>query len=167
MSRGPRFKVAFRRRRHARTDYRKRLALLKGGKPRAVVRKTSRNTIAQFIRYDRQGDLVAAAAISQELGRYGWKGSTSSVPAAYLTGYLAGKRAVREGIEEAVLDVGLYPPTKGSRVFAALRGMVEAGVAIPHGEGITADDARLRGEHITEETIKHFDKVKAELEALK
>ncbi|EQD30588.1 50S ribosomal protein L18P, partial [mine drainage metagenome] len=37
MSTGPRYRVAFRRRREGKTDYRARLRLLKSDRPRAVV----------------------------------------------------------------------------------------------------------------------------------
>ena len=41
MSTSTTFKVKFRRRRELKTDYRKRLAMLKGNKPRLVVRKSN------------------------------------------------------------------------------------------------------------------------------
>jgi large subunit ribosomal protein L18 len=47
-----------------------------------------------------------------------------------------------------VLDIGLARATPGARVFAALKGAVEAGLEIPHGEEILPDDARTRGAHI-------------------
>ena len=50
---GPRYKVPFRRRREAKTNYRHRLKLLKSGLPRAVVRKSLKHTTVQFIKYDR------------------------------------------------------------------------------------------------------------------
>jgi len=94
----------------------------------------------------------------------GWEGSTSNVPAAYLTGYLAGKRAVQKGIEEAVLDIGLHVPTKGSRVFATLKGLIDAGLRIPSDKDILPSDERIRGEHIGENIVKAFEKVKSKME---
>lgn len=166
MAKGPRYRVPFRRRREGKTDYRRRLALLKSGKVRAVVRKTLANTIVQFVDFTPEGDRVLASAISKELERFAWKVGTGNVPAAYLTGYLAGKRALAAGVKEAVLDIGLHPPTGGGRVFAALKGVLDAGVRIPHGEEVLPDEARIRGEHISEEVLKLFEEVKAKLEAM-
>ncbi len=166
MSQGPRYRVPFRRRREARTDYRARLALLRSGLPRAVVRKTLNNTVVQLVAFDPKGDRIVASAVSGELREQEWKASTGNVPAAYLTGYLAGKRARAQGVERAVLDVGLVKPTKGSRVFAALKGLVDAGIEIPHGGEVLPPEERLRGDHIGRGVPDEFSKVKAKLEAL-
>lgn len=139
-----------RRRIEGKTDYRHRLALLKSGKTRLVVRKTNRYIIVQFIDYNRNGDIVRAYALSKELARYGWKHGTKNLPAAYLTGYLAGLRAMKEGIREAVLDIGRHPSTKGSRLYAALKGAIDAGIMVNHGEEILPDESRIRGAHIAE-----------------
>lgn len=166
MTRGPRHRVPFRRRREGRTDYRRRLALLKSGKPRAVVRKTNRSTTVQFVAYDASGDRVVAAATSQELPAHGWEAHTGNVPAAYLAGFLAGTRARAAGVEEAVLDIGLHVPSPGSRVFAALKGVLDAGVAVPHGEAVLPSDDRSRGAHVSEALATQTDKVKEKLEGL-
>jgi len=39
-------------------------------------------------------------------------------------------------------------PVKGSRVFAALKGAVDAGLKVPHSESILPDESRIKGEHI-------------------
>ncbi|MEE9237036.1 MAG: 50S ribosomal protein L18 [Thermoplasmata archaeon] len=166
MTRGPRYRVPFRRRREGRTDYRRRLSLLKAGKPRAVVRKTLSNTIVQFILFSEEGDQVVASAFSKELEGFSWEGSTGNVPAAYLTGYLAAKRARAVSVEEAVLDIGLHPPSKGGRVLGALRGILDAGIRVPHDEDILSEDSRIRGTHISEGMMGQFETVKAKLEAL-
>lgn len=159
MAHGPTYRVPFRRRREGKTNYRKRLALLKSGKPRMVVRKTLRRIIVQFIEFDPKGDRVIACADSKDLVKYGWKGSAKNTPAAYLVGYLAAKRALSKGITEAVLDIGLHRPTRGSRVFAALKGALDAGIAIPHGDDIFPSEERIRGEHISEDVVRMFEEV--------
>ncbi|MFQ5837575.1 MAG: 50S ribosomal protein L18 [Thermoplasmata archaeon] len=166
MSKGPRYRAPFRRRREGRTDYRKRLGLLRSGRPRAVVRKTLSNTIVQFVIYTPEGDRIVTSAVSKELERYAWKVPRGSVPAAYLTGYLAGKRALEAGLKEAVLDIGLHPPTRGGRVFAALKGVLDAGIQVPHDDDILPEEARIRGDHISKDVVKLFGEVKAKLEAL-
>ena len=159
MARGPRYHVEFRRRRLGKTDFRLRKKLIAGNLPRAVVRCTSKNTTIQFISFDPKGDIVAVAATTKELAKLGWTKATGNTPSAYLAGYLAGKRAADKGIKQAVLDIGLKSPTKGSKVFAALKGMVDAGVDIPHGEEILPGEDRISGSHINDEIPKMFETV--------
>jgi large subunit ribosomal protein L18 len=147
------------------TDYRQRQRLLRGRVPRAVVRISHRNANVQFITYDEVGDRVVASATSKELSKLGWSGATGNLPAAYLTGFLAGKRAAQNGIENAVLDIGLRGPTRGSAVFAALKGMLDAGINIPHGEDVLPAPERLNGAHIDENMIKIIEEVKSRMEA--
>lgn len=165
MARGASHRVPNRRRRSGRTDYRRRLRLLRGGRPRAVVRKSQRGLTVQFTEFHATGDRVRASAVSRELRKFGWTVSTGSLPAAYLTGYLAGKRATGAGIQAAVLDLGRAAPAKGARVFAAMQGIIDAGVEIPHAEDVRPDPERLGGSHLSEEARKQFTRVKAQLEA--
>ncbi|NOY11893.1 MAG: 50S ribosomal protein L18 [Archaeoglobi archaeon] len=148
MARGPRYRVPYRRRREGKTNYRKRLKLLLSRKPRLVVRVTNRRVIAQVVEYHPDGDRTLVYADSKELEKFGWKGDLNNTPAAYLTGLLVGKKAREAGIEEAILDIGLRTPSRGARVFAVLKGAVEAGLEVPHSEEILPDESRLRGEHI-------------------
>jgi large subunit ribosomal protein L18 len=151
MAKGPRYKVPYRRRREGKTNYRKRLKLLLSRKPRLVVRITNRRVIAQIIEYHPDGDRVLVGVDSTMLARdYGWKGDLNNTPAAYLTGLLVAKKALEKGIKEAILDIGLHTPTRGGRVFAVLRGAVEAGLEIPHSPEVLPDDSRIRGEHIAQ-----------------
>lgn len=150
MASGPRYKVPMRRRREVRTDYHQRLRLLKSGKPRLVARKSNNQTTAQLVATGPQGDETIASATSADLAEYGWEAPTGNLPAAYLTGYLAGKRAVDAGAEQAVLDIGLNTATPGSRVFAVQEGAIDAGLDIPHNDAVFADWDRTRGGHIAE-----------------
>jgi large subunit ribosomal protein L18 len=139
-----------RRRREARTDYHQRLRLLKSGKPRLVARKSNNQVRAQLVTTGPNGDRTHAAAESNDLAEFGWEAPTGNMPAAYLTGLLAGRRAVENGIEEAVLDIGLNSPTPGSKVFAVQEGAIDAGLEIPHNDDVLAEWERTRGEHIAE-----------------
>lgn len=163
MATGPRYKVPFRRRRSGRTDYRHRKALLKGGKLRAVVRRSNKHTRIQFVDYESGGDKVVASAVSTELVKLGWTHSGRSSAGAYLTGYLAGKRAREKGIEEAVLDIGLREPVKGSVLFAATKGLVDAGVDIPVDEEMVPAEDRIRGKHLKDGAEAQFDEVKSKI----
>lgn len=148
MAHGAKYRVPFRRRREGKTDFRQRLGLLLSGKPRLVARKTLNNNIAQLISYDEKGDGVLVSAHSKELVKIGYKGHCGNIPAAYLTGLLLGKKAVKEGYEEAVLDIGLQRATKGAAIFAILKGALDAGMDIPYSEDVIADEERLNGTHI-------------------
>ncbi len=163
MADGPRYRVPHRRRREGRTDYKRRLALLKSGKTRAVVRTQSNNTIVQFIDFDPDGDIVRAQANAHELPDLGWEGHTGNLPAAYLTGLLAATRAAEAGIEEAVLDIGLHDPNPGSAVFSALHGVLDAGVDVPHGDTVLPEDERLVGAHISDEAEAMTEEIKDEI----
>lgn len=161
---GPHYRVPFRRRREGRTDYRLRSRLLRGGKPRAVVRKTLHQVIVQIVEPSQGGDVVLATATARDLLKQGWSAGTGNLPAAYLTGFLAGKRAAAKGVSEAVLDIGAHKPTKGGRVFAALQGLLDSGIAVPHSPDILPSKERVRGAHIGEALAKSVDEFKSKLE---
>ena len=151
MARGPRYRVKFRRRREGKTNYYKRLKMLRSGKLRLVVRKTLKHVIAQIVRATATGDYTLVSAHSRELARdYGWRGYTGNLPAAYLVGYLTGLKARKRGVEEAILDIGLHAATRGAKVFAALKGAVDAGLKVPHSEEVLPSEDRVRGVHIAE-----------------
>ncbi|MBB6644836.1 50S ribosomal protein L18 [Halobellus ruber] len=150
MATGPRYTVPMRRRREVRTDYHQRLRLLKSGKPRLVARVSNNHVRAQLITPGPDGDETHAAASSEELGEYGWEAPTGNLPSAYLTGFLAGTRAVDAGLAEAVLDIGLNTATPGNKVFAVQEGAIDAGLDIPHNDSVLAEWPRNRGEHIAD-----------------
>ncbi|HYK93724.1 MAG TPA: 50S ribosomal protein L18 [Thermoplasmata archaeon] len=164
MSRGPRYRVPLRRRREGKTDYRLRLGLLRGGRPRAVVRFTNRRVLVAVTDFDPTGDRVLAAADSQELTRVGFpERGLASTPAAYLTGYLAGLRAKAAGRTDAILDAGLRRPASGGRLLSALKGLLDAGVEIPHGEKGFPSADRLNGSHLTPPLPKPLEAYRLEL----
>lgn len=151
MARDARYCLPYRRRREGKTNYRKRKALLLSGKPRLVVRGSLKNFVVQIIAAKPKGDEVLASAHSRELSKkFGWKAPRGNLPAAYLTGLLCGLKAKAKGIKEAVLDLGLHSPTKGARVFAALKGVLDAGLSVPHGEEKLPDENRIKGLHIAQ-----------------
>ena len=152
MKTGPRYHVKPRRHREHKTDYRRRLRLLRSNKPRIVVRQSLKTIRVQFVTFSPEGDKVLASAVSNELKtHYSWKHSMSSTPAAYLTGLLAGKRAKEQGIKEGILDIGLHHPTVGGKLFASLKGVLDAGIVCPHDKGMFPKDDRLYGAHINKE----------------
>jgi large subunit ribosomal protein L18 len=164
MAHGPTFRVAFRRRRQGRTDYRHRLRVLRSGQARIVVRRTNNNTIVQVIEYNETGDRVLATAQATELRKHGWTGHTGNLPAAYLAGLVAGRRAKRAGVETGVFDIGHQAPIAGGAVFAALAGLIAAGVDVPHGEDVLPSEERIQGGHTQDATKNAFATVKAKIE---
>lgn len=144
--------MPFRRRREGRTDYHVRYRLILSRKPRVVVRKGNANITIQLIIAELKGDRTLLTVSSKELRNYGFQHSTGNVPAAYLTGLLFGKKMLALGYDEGILDIGLHSNSKGSRVYAALKGVVDAGVNVPHSPEIFPDDLRIRGEVIRDYT---------------
>ena len=148
MAHGSRYKLALKRRREGKTDYRARLNLIGLDKSRLVVRITNKHTIAQIINVKVNGDETLVSAHSNELKNMGWLGSGKNTSAAYLTGFLLGKKALEAGITYAVLDIGLKSSTRGARIFATLKGAVDAGLEVPYSDIILPADERIRGEHV-------------------
>ncbi|MDW8072659.1 MAG: 50S ribosomal protein L18 [Nitrososphaerota archaeon] len=132
------------------TDYRKRLKLVKSGKPRLVVRRTNRYLIVQVVESRSGGDHTAVTVTTKILSKFGWRGGGKSIPAAYLAGFLAGRLALQKGYSEAILDIGMHFPHPGSRIFAAVKGVLDAGLSTPVGEGVLPQEERIRGVHITD-----------------
>ncbi len=139
--------IKFKRRMTKKTNYASRYALLKSGTARLVVRRSHNFIQMQVINYEPSGDRTVAAALSKELKELGWKFHCGSLPASYLTGLLAGAKALQAGVKAAVVDIGLQVAAKNGVLFAAAQGAKDAGLEIELGEGIT-DAKRLRGEHI-------------------
>lgn len=159
------YKVPFRRRRTGKTNYNKRLALLKSEQPRLTARASANNFVTQIIEYHAKGDNTLSNATAIELKKFGYKGHTGNVCAAYLTGILIGSKAKQKNIKTAVFDLGLRTPTQGANVFAILKGAVEAGLDIPHDPKKLPSDERVHGQHIEAKTGTklHVDKIKEEI----
>lgn len=152
MATGPRYKVPFRRRREGRTNYHVRYKLILSKKPRVVIRKSNASTTLQLVLAEQKGDKTLLTVNSRELKNFGFNLSLSNLPAAYLTGLIFGKKMLALGIDEGIADIGLHASTKGNRIYAAIKGVVDAGVNVPHGSEILPDDGRIRGEHIKKHT---------------
>lgn len=149
MATGPNYRVKLRRIREKKTNYPKRTALLKSGKPRLVVRVFNNSIVVQLIVPGEKGDIVLVQANSRELIKMGWKGHPANTPAGYLLGLLVAKKAKEKGIEEAVLDIGFHTPVHGSTVFAVLKGALDGGLGVPHGDVALPSEERIKGVHIS------------------
>lgn len=148
MTTGPRYKTPFRRRRESKTDYHARRRMVSSGRPRLVVRKTGTRIIVQVMEALPTGDRTIAAADSSQLQQFDWRGGMKNLPAAYLTGLLVGYQAIKAGTRSVIVDIGLVKPSSGSRIFAAVKGAIDAGLEVPCNEKMFPPEKRIRGEHI-------------------
>jgi len=153
------------RRLKKKTNYTKRLILLKGNSPRLVIRKTNRYIILQIVKSNDAKDKIVYSVNTKELLKHGWsedkKGSLKSLSAAYLGGLLLGKKA-KDLKEKIILDTGLIPNTKGSKIYAAVKGVADADIEINYGEKVLPTEERIAGENTKVKDI--FEKVKGGIE---
>jgi len=149
MARGTTYRLALKRRREGKTDYRRRTRYLVSGIPRLVARRSNAHYFAHVVVPSEKGDITVVSAHSKELARdFGWQGHGASASTGYLTGYLVGKRAVKGGVERAILDAGLVIPGAGSNIFALVKGAVDGGLKVPCDEGCYPKMGRIRGEEV-------------------
>ena len=164
-------RMQFRRRKEGKTNYLKRKNILKSNVPRVVFRKTNKHVIAQYVTSSEARDSVELSVNSKELLKYGWpeekSGSLKSLSASYLTGFLMGKKIIKEKKQKPVLDFGMITPVHKTRPFAFLKGLLDAGVAMVHkGKDIFPDEKRIMGAHMKEDFSGNFKKIKSEIEKL-
>jgi large subunit ribosomal protein L18 len=155
--------VLYRRRREQKTNYKQRLKLLASRKLRLVVRFTNQRVISQLIKFEEKGDKIVAGADSTALKKLGWDHSGKNFPAAYLTGLLIAKTAVKKGFTEAILDAGLKSPLKKSKTYAFLKGALDGGLNVPHGDDMFPTEERIMGKHIDDKIVSAFKTVKQKI----
>ncbi len=135
--------------------------MLMGRRDFVTVNISNENTQVQILKPGMTGDTVIASAHSRYLLKRGWKGSRKSLSAAYLTGYVAGKRAVSKGAADAILYTGTKKYTQ--RMAAALKGTIDAGMSVPAGDNAFPPDERINGEHLA---IKNdVEKIRSEIDS--
>ena len=150
-----------RRLREKKTNYRRRSAMLIGKRDFITVKISNENTQVQIHKPEILGDKVIASAHSRFLIKKGWNGSRKNIPAAYLTGYLAGKKALVKGEKDAILYSGADKYTQ--RMAAALKGVVDAGLQIPADPKSFPTEERIKGEHL--KVKNDVEKVKSSIDS--
>ena len=145
------------------TNYRKRKAMLMGKRDFISVNVTNENTQVQILKPIISGDKVLVSAHSRFLIKIGWKGSRKSISASYLTGYLAGKRAVSKGTKNAILYTGTKKYTQ--RMAAALKGVIDAGLDVPADSETFPSEDRINGDHLKVKNDVSSMKTKIDSEA--
>ena len=157
MAKGRNQRLRFKRRRNAETDYHRRSRMLRGGLPRAVVRVSNTQVTCQLVSYEPEGDRVLESITGKSLvTSHKWPSDASrkSVPACYLAGFAMATSAISGGHSQAIMDIGLAASSSGNRAYAALKGMIDAGMDIPHSEEVLPSEERINGEHIGEGIAK-------------
>lgn len=159
------YNLSFRRKRTGKTNYRKRLTILKSRMPRLVVKPSNKNILLHVVSYQPDGDKSILSISSQILNKsFGWKFSKCNIPSSYLTGLIAGKELGKKGIKKVILDLSFNSSTKGSKVYAALKGVLDAGIEVPHSKEMLADEDRIKGKVIEEYAALLEKSSKQELE---
>lgn len=123
-----RYQVKYKRRRQGKTDYYARKRLITQAKNkynapkyRLVVRFTNRDIIMQIVTSELSGDKVFVSAYAHELKRYGISHGLTNWAAAYATGLLIARRALKKldidedfvGVEEADGEYKLTEAAEG------------------------------------------------------
>ena len=145
-------KVGKRRRKEAKTDYMKRIKLLKSNSPRLVFRKTNKYLIVQYVVSKEAKDEVKLGANSKELLNFGWPkefaGSLKSISAAYLLGSLISKKIKENKLEKPIVDFGMIKMLHKTKTYAFLKGLKDGGLEISCEDKFCPDESRLKGEHM-------------------
>ncbi len=138
--------IPYRRKRDQKTNYRKRLGLLKSGKDRLVIRKSNKYITIQVVSFIPKGDKIIKSCTSQELVKLGWKFSCKNIPAAYLTGLLIASKMKSEKNKECIIDFGLHSPLKGyNKFYAVLKGAFEGKLSFPVDTKVLPTDDQVLG----------------------
>ena len=157
-----------RRRKEQKTDYSARIKLLKSEKPRLVFRRTNKYVIGQYVVSSEAQDKVVFGETSKRLLTLGWpeefKGSLKSIPAAYLTGYLIGKKIQKDKLETPIIDFGMVRTLHKTKVFGFLKGVIDSGIEISCSEEAFPEEERITGGSLKKEFVKEFEKIKSKIE---
>jgi len=158
-------KTIKRRRKENRTNYLKRINLLKSEKPRVVFRKTNKYLIAQYVTSKEAQDSIRINTTSKELLKYGWpeklKTSLKNTSAAYLLGLLIASKIKQEKLQTPIIDFGLQRVIKKSKMHTFIKGLVDAGIDISHKKEFFPPEKRIKGEHIKEKVP--FEEIKSKI----
>jgi large subunit ribosomal protein L18 len=146
--------LGFRRRKEGHTDYRKRLKILLAKKTRLVIRKSLKNITLQMSEYAEKGDKTIVLAKASELRKYGWNVNAGNIPAAYLTGLLLAEKAKKLKLNECIVDIGFNKSVRGTRIYAAIKGVIDGGLKVPLSDENVPSETRISGKHIVDYALK-------------
>ncbi len=157
-----------RRRKENKTDYLKRLKLLKGDKPRIVFRRTNRFIISEYITSHEAQDKIVFGFDSRRLNEYGWpknaQGSLKSTTAAYLTGYLMGKSVIKQKLENPIVDTGMNRTIHKNKIYGFIKGLIDSGIKMECKKEFFPEENRIKGEHLKNKIP--FSEIKSKIDKL-
>jgi len=153
-----------RRRLEKKTNYSKRRKLLENSEARIVIRKTNKYIILQYVESKAAQDKIKYTVNSKDLIKQGWpenkKGSLKSLAASYLAGLLMGKTLSSDKeVKKAVIDTGLIRSTKGSKIYAAVKGIIDGGYEVSQNKEMFPEEERIKSDNVKD----FFDKVKSKI----
>ncbi len=161
-------KTQKRRRKEHKTDYLVRLKLLKSEKPRLVFRKTNKYIVSQYVLSEEAKDKAVFGITSKALLKYGWpedfKGSLKSIPASYLTGYLMSKIIQEKKLEKPIIDFGMIRTIHKTKVFAFIKGIVDAGLEVSSKQEAFPEQERIQGKNLKKDFTKTFEEIKQKID---
>lgn len=161
-------KTLKRRRKEHKTDYLKRIKLLKSSSPRVVFKKTNKYIMAQYVKSKEAQDKIEIGVSSKILIKYGWpkefRGSLKSIPASYLTGLLIGKKILGKKLEKPIVDFGMIRVLHKNRTFAFLKGLKDSGIKVECEEEFFPNEDRIKGVHLKKDFSKIFEEIKSKIE---
>jgi len=158
--------VQKKRRISAKTDYAKRIRLLKSGTPRIVFRRTNKYIISQYVSSKAAQDKVELVTNSKELLNHGWPknstGSLKSITASYITGFFMGKKILKKKLEKPIIDFGMIKTLHKTKVFAFIKGLIDGGIDIRCKKESFPSEERIKGNHLKNKI--DFQKIKTNIE---
>ncbi|MCR4327231.1 MAG: 50S ribosomal protein L18 [Nanoarchaeota archaeon] len=163
-------KTLKRRKSEGKTDYLKRIKLLKSGKPRLVFRKTNSYVISQYVESESAQDKIIFGVNSKILLKYGWpenlKGSLKSIPASYLTGYFTAKKIQKEKLGNPIVDLGMQRVIQKTKIFAFIKGLIDGGIKIECPKEKFPEEERLNGKSTKVDLSKNISEIKLRIDKL-
>ncbi len=163
-------KIQKRRRREYKTDYRKRIKILKGGVPRIVFRKSNRYVIAQYVTSKQAQDKVEFGVSSRDLIKYDWPketlGSLKSIPASYLLGLLMGRNIIKKKLKTPIVDFGMLRTIHKNRIYSFLKGLIDSDIKIKCKEEFFPPEDKIKGKNLKKDFSKIFEEIKSKIEKI-
>ena len=157
-------KTLKKRRKQSKTDYGKRIKLLKSGKPRIVFRRTNNYIIAQYVTSKQAQDKTEFTVNSKNLLKFGWpedfKRSLKSVSAVYLTGFFIGKKIIKNKLKTPIVDFGMIRTPHKTKTHGFLKGLIDAGIKLKCKQEAFPDEDTIKGKHLKKDFSKMFEKIK-------
>ncbi|MCK9597228.1 hypothetical protein M0R19_08655 [Candidatus Pacearchaeota archaeon] len=164
-------KTLKRRQKQAKTDYHKRIKLLKGNSPRITFRKTNKYITTQYIISKEALDKIEIGITSKKLLDYGWpkesEGSLKSIPASYFTGMLMGKLIIQKNLpKNPIIDIGMTRNVHKSKIYGFLKGLIDAGIIIKCDKKFFPTEETIKGKNMKKDISKIFDKIKSSMNSI-